>query len=305
MSKIFEAFENVLGKRYSRPPLGVAQAGLKVATASADVHRTNGHRNGNGTPAGTAQAPAAVSLVDTLRSVKIRLGHGVPLLPFDGSDPRAAEQYKIARTKILHHFSKPRCLVVSSAQVDDGKSVSAVNLAGCLALKAQTTVLLVDADMRRSRLADALGVPASPGLSEVLAGKCALEEAIVRLDPLPNLLFLPRGERPPNAAELLDSARWRSLSAIFRKEFGFVVIDAPPIGLVADYDLVQDVADGVVLVVRPDHTNRAVCLKTLAAIPPEKLLGVLINCAASWFFSRPLGHRYDYYYTDKAERFLR
>lgn len=246
-----------------------------------------------------------MSLVETLRSVKIRLAEGAPLLPFDGSDPRAAEQYKIARTKILHHFSKPRCLVVSSAQVDDGKSVSAVNLAGCLALKAQTTVLLVDADMRRSKLAEALGVPASPGLSEVLAGKCALEEAIVRLDPLHNLLFLPRGERPLNAAELLDSVRWRALSAVFRKEFGFVVIDAPPIGLVADYDLVQDVADGVVLVIRPDHTNRAVCLKTLAAIPPEKLIGVLLNCAASWFFSRPLGHRYDYYYTEKAGRFLR
>jgi capsular exopolysaccharide synthesis family protein len=239
-----------------------------------------------------------LSLVETLRSVKIRLADGVPLLPFDGSDPRAAEQYKIARTKILHHYSKPRCMVVSSAQMDDGKSVSAVNLAGCLALKAQTTVLLVDADMRRSRQAKALGVPGSPGLSEVLAGKCAIEDAVVRLDPLPNLLFLPSGERPLNAAELLDSVRWRSLSGVFRKEFGFVVIDAPPIGLVADYDLVQDVADGVVLVVRPDHTNRTVCLKILSAIPPEKLIGVLINCSTNWFLTRPHGHRYDYYYTD-------
>ena len=304
MSRVFEAFENVLGKRYSRPRLGAAQAGLNVATAVTEAPRTNGHRNGSSTATAAAPAPAPVSLVDSLRSVKIRLADGVPLLPFDGSDPRAAEQYKIARTKILHHFSNPRCLVVSSVQVDDGKSVSAVNLAGCLALKAQTTVLLVDADMRRSRLAEKLGVPESPGLSEVLAGKCALEEAIVRLDPLPNLLFLPRGERPLNAAELLDSVRWRALSAVFRKEFGFVVIDAPPIGLVADYDLVQDVADGVVVVVRPDHTNRAVCLRTLAAIPPEKLIGVLINCSANWIFSRPLGHRYDYYYTDKADRFL-
>jgi non-specific protein-tyrosine kinase len=221
-------------------------------------------------------------------------------LPFDGTDHHAAEQYKIARTKILHHFSRPRSVVVSSAQVEDGKSVSAVNLAGCLALKEQTTVLLLDADMRRSSLAETLGVPASPGLADVLAGRCGLDKAIVRLEPLPNLCFLPKGERPGNPTELLDSGRWRTVAALLKKEFGFVVIDAPPVGLVADYDLVEVVADGVILVVRPDHTNRALCLKAIESIPPEKMIGVLINCAKDWFLTKPLGHRYDYYYDDKS-----
>jgi capsular exopolysaccharide synthesis family protein len=231
----------------------------------------------------------------------MHLAEGAPLLPFDGADPVAAEQYKIARTRILQHPGKPRCLVVSSAQVDDGKSVSAVNLAGCLALKSQTSVLLVDADMRRSRLASQLGVPASPGLSEVLGGQCTLEEAAFRLDPMHGLYFLPRGERAASPAELLDSSRWRGLATMLKREFGFVVIDAPPIGLVADYDLVQDVADGVILVVRPDHTNRTLCMKTLASVPAEKMVGVLLNCFNNSFLTRPAGHRYDYYYYGCAD----
>jgi capsular exopolysaccharide synthesis family protein len=180
--------------------------------------------------------------------------------------------------------------------VEDGKSVTSVNIAGSLALKDQTTVLLVDADMRRSRLAETLGVSSPSGLSEVLLGQAALEDAVVRLDPFPNLYFLASGERSENPAELLDSSRWRALVALLRKEFGFVIIDAPPIGLVADFDLVQVIADGTILVVQPDHTNRALCYKALEAIPAEKLIGVLINCVEDWFLTRPLGHHYGYDY---------
>jgi capsular exopolysaccharide synthesis family protein len=257
-----------------------------------------GANGSNGGPSKHAPeaAPASPDLAGLLASARIQLKNGSPLLPFDGLNPRASEQYKIARTKILQHFSRPRCLVVSSAQVEDGKSVSAINLAGCLALKDQTTVLLLDADMRRSRVADHLGVPSSPGLADVLAGQCTLDKAIVQLAPFPNLYFLPKGETPANPAELLDSTRWRGLSAVLRREFGFVIIDAPPIGLVTDYDLLQDVSDGVILVVRPDHTNRSLCLKALESIPPEKFIGVLVNCAREWFLTKPLGHRYDYYY---------
>ena len=73
-----------------------------------------------------------------------------------------------------------------------------------------------------------------------------------------------------------------------------------PVGLVADYDLIQDVADAVILVVRPDHTNRSLCLKALESIPQEKLLGVIINSVTDWFLSRALGHDYSYY-SDKPK----
>ena len=77
--------------------------------------------------------------------------------------------------------------------------------------------------------------------------------------------------------------------------------DPPPpsIGLVADYDLVEAVADGVILVVHPDHTNRALGLKALNSIHPDRLIGVVLNCSPDWFLSRPFGHGYYHHYSDR------
>lgn len=217
------------------------------------------------------------------------------LFPFDGAEPRAAEQYRILRTKILLSPRPLRLLCVSSPQVGDGKSVTALNLAGALALKLGQSVLLVDGDFRRASLAGMLGLPASPGLANVLAGECHWSEAVGRLDRVSNLYFLPAGRRSEHPAELYDSAAWPALCAELRKHFRSVIIDSPPVGLVADYDLIEAVSDGVVLVVRPDHTRRDLCLQALQAVPAEKLVGVVINMAPNWFLFRRSGHGYAYY----------
>jgi capsular exopolysaccharide synthesis family protein len=298
MSRIFKAFEKAWEARHTAPLIAVEEAEGEGARCGAPVPR-NGSGRANGAPHPENGKSGGTVFVETLETVKVRLANGSPVLPFDGSEPRAAEQYKIVRTKILHHPAQPRCLVVSSAQTEDGKSINAVNIAGCMALKDQASVLLVDADLRRSELADTLGVPASPGLAEVLAGQATLEKAVVRLEPFPNLYFLPSGERHGSPTELLDSGRWRAVAALLKREFGFVVIDAPPIGLVADYDLIQDVADGVILIIRPDHTNRTLGLKAIESIPPEQLIGVVINCASEWFLTKSLGQRYYHYYDQK------
>jgi capsular exopolysaccharide synthesis family protein len=172
---------------------------------------------------------------------------------------------------------------VSSSGVGDGKSVNAVNIAGVLALKRDTQVLLLDADLRRSTLASVLGLPAGPGLSEVLAGSVNWRDAVVRISDAPNLYFMPAGTEEHNAAELLDSARWKTLCDTLRKTFSFVVIDSPPMGTVADYDLIQSQCDGVVLVARQDHSNRARLLKCISSVPQERLVGVLMNCVSPWF----------------------
>jgi len=299
MSRIFKAFEKAWEARHLAPQIAVEEAaGERSAPVVPAPKNGSGHTNGVPRP-GNGKPCGMVSL-DNVGAVRIRLTSGSPVLPFDGSAPRAAEQYKIVRTKILHHPAQPRCLVVSSAQTGDGKSINAVNIAGCMALKDQASVLLVDADLRRSEMADTLGVPASPGLADVLAGHATLENAIVRLEPFPNLYFLPRGERHGSPAELLDSGRWRAIAALLKREFGFVVIDAPPVGLVADYDLVQDVADGVILIIRPDHTNRTLSLKAIESIPPEQLIGVVVNCASEWFLTKSLGQSYYHYYDERS-----
>jgi receptor protein-tyrosine kinase len=223
-----------------------------------------------------------------------------PLLPFDNSDSQADEQYRIARTKICHHPKSPRVLAISSAAPQDGKSVTAINLAGALSLKVETRVLLVDADFRRASVHKVLGVPRAPGLSDVLRGTCELQQAIVRTEQLPNLYVLAAGTTVETPVELLDSARWSNLCGIFREAFFHTVIDSPPFASVADYDLIESNSDGVVIVVRPDHTNRQLCRKVLETVPKEKLLGVIVNCIPKWFLGKFASPANYYYYSSAS-----
>lgn len=229
------------------------------------------------------------------RVVRLCLSAFSPILPFDRVDYHAAEQYRIVRTKILHNSKKPRLIVVSSACSGDGKTVTSINIAASLALKDDSRVLLVDSDLRRPRVAEALAIAGSPGLAEVLAGETDLETALIRPEQFPNLAILPAGAVAGSAAELLDSERWRQFIQQARTQFGHVIFDAPPIATLADYDLIQLVCDAAILVIRPDHSDRSACLKALEAIAPEKMLGVVLNCVEDWWLWKAPVYGYGYY----------
>ena len=240
-------------------------------------------------PAPRAPEPAVAASASGFRRVAARVA--APVLPFDGLDQRASEQYRMARTRLLHDPRQPRVIVVSSAGVAEGKTVTSINLAGALSLKSDCRVLLIDGDLRRSALHAYLGLAASPGLTEVLSGACELEEAVVQVAQMPNLFVLAAGEASPNPAEMLDSNRWRALVHTLREQFRFVVIDSPPIGVVADYDLLQAVSDGVIVVARPDMTVRTALFKAVGSISARKRLGVVVNGVGGW-----PGNRGDYGY---------
>lgn len=247
-------------------------------------------------PAEFLEPPPPASRVRTL---PICLPELSPLMPFDGVHPAAGEQYRILRTNLLRYPKPLRVLAISSAGSGDGKTLSAINTAGALAMKPDITTLLVDGDLRRSSLARALGLPESPGLAEVIEGECGLEDALIRTEQFPNLYVLPAGKPQGNPAELLDSPRWRELCATVREGFRFVVIDTAPVASVADFDLVEAVCDGVVLVARPDHSNRTLCLKALEKVPKEKLVGVLLNCMEDWWLQPSHGSYYYYALSSK------
>jgi capsular exopolysaccharide synthesis family protein len=250
--------------------------------------------------AALAAPPPAAPVSHSVRTASLRIPAPSPLLPFGEGQERASEQYRILRTKIVQHPRQPRVLVVSSPAAGDGKSVSAINIAAALSLKTDANVLLIDADLRRSAVHVQLGLPESPGLAEVLRGDCAAEDAIIRTQEFPHLFTLTAGSVDENPVELLDSAAWRALCAAMREKFRFVVIDSPPVGAVADYDLIQAVSEGVILVIRPDHTDRGLCKRALATIPKGKLLGVVLNCVPEWALSSHASSDYYYYGGGKA-----
>jgi capsular exopolysaccharide synthesis family protein len=252
----------------------------------------------NAPPITPSAAQAAESADTSLAGVKVlslRISANTPVLPFDGNHGEASEQYRIIRTKLIHHPKQPRMIVIASAITGDGKTVTAVNLAGALSLKTESKVLLLDADFRHSQVHHQLGLPKEPGLADVLRGSATLEDALIQTEQLPNLYVLSAGEPKTNPAELLDSPRWPALCARLRQTFRYVIVDSPPVGAVADYALIQRVCDGVVLVVRPDHTNRSACLAALELIPKDRLVGAVLNCVPDWFLGRSSA---SYYYSD-------
>ena len=236
-----------------------------------------------------------------LRGVEVHIKHQTPLLPFAGDNSQAAEQYRIIRTKIVQHPRRPRVIVVSSAESGDGKSVTAVNIGGVISLNPEFNVLLCDVDLHRGSLAKYFDLPIKPGLADVLTGGASLRDCVVRIEPFPNLFFLPGGKSSRGPADLLNSRRWDTLVSALRKQFNYCILDTPPAGALADFQLAQASADGVVLVARQDHTNRMLWVRALETVPKEKMIGVIMNCVKPWFLARS-GSYYQYYHYSKYYR---
>ena len=229
-----------------------------------------------------------------VRSVSLRISDSSPLLSPQREDRRAAEQYRIIRTRIFHQVPGSSVTVICSPGIGDGKTVTSVNLAAALAHKSEDKVILVDADLRLSKVHERLGIPKTPGLAEVLSGTCTLEDAMLRVEQLPNFCVLPAGQAEVNPTELLDCSNWRALLARFREEFRRTIVDSPPVEAVADFELIAAICDGVVLVVRPDHTSRPLLASALAKVK-GKLTGVLINDVEDWFLWKRGSPSYHYY----------
>lgn len=257
---------------------------------------------GNVTESRTAEDETGSRALDTLERPTLSLS--VPecsrRIAFTAPSSEAAEQYRILRTKILHSPRRPQFVLISSPTAKDGKTTTALNLAWALAVGSQENVLLLEADLRRPGFHEQVpGIPRSPGLAELAAGEGSLSEVLVRLEHsdagrfASNLYVIPAGRAVVNAAELLSSRQWTELCGLFRTYFQFIIADSPPVAAVADYELIEAVSDGVVLVARPDHTKRKLLLDALEKTSKSKMLGILLNSVPKWFLWKY--HYHDFY----------
>jgi len=213
------------------------------------------------------------------------------------SQPRSAytEQYRSLRTRILEAGERMqmRAFVISSVGVAEGKTLTALNLAWLLAQTEGVRALLIDSDLRRPCATDYLGIEAKMGLSEVLGGQLRLEDAIVRLEPA-GLHLLPGGRPRDDVAELLSGPSYARILSEVRRMFDYIIIDAPPLGIFTDANVLMSKADGGLLVVRAGRTRYAAVDKLLEQMPKDRLLGVVLNRteeqpdAASYYYQ----HRY-------------
>ena len=196
------------------------------------------------------------------------------------SQPRSAytEQYRNLRTKVLQTGERMqmRAIVVTSAGIAEGKTLTALNLAWLLAQTEGVRALLIDSDLRRPCATDYLGIEAPVGLSEVLGGQVRVEDAIVRLEPA-GLYLLPGGRPRDDVAELLSGPSYARLLTEVRRMFDYIIIDAPPLGIFTDANVLMSRADAGLLVVRAGKTRYSAVEKLLLQMPKERLLGVVLN----------------------------
>lgn len=180
-----------------------------------------------------------------------------PLLStYDETGEASVEAYRILRTAIrfVDIESPIRTLLVTSASANEGKTLTAANLALALAESGER-VILVDADLRRSQLPGLFGVPAAPGLTTVVSSGMSELTGLRQLTD--RLALLPPGLLPPNPSEILGSKAVADLVDTLRGMADIVIFDAPPVLAVTDAHVLATQLDAVVLVVRHGRTQRA------------------------------------------------
>lgn len=218
----------------------------------------------------------------------------------DGENRDAAEAFRALRANLqyLAVQSPLRTLLVTSAAPEQGKTTVTAHLAVAIGRSGATTVA-VDADLRRPQLVEALGARASgPGLTGALVGAGALEDSLLDVD-LPggegsaegHVAFLPSGPLPPNPSELVSSVQMKQLLERLTELYDYVLIDSPPMLLVADALELARLVDGVVLVVRANRASRdeAREIRALTQRLGIHLLGVVLTDV------EPLGAYYGSY----------
>ncbi len=200
-----------------------------------------------------------------------------------------------AALRLASQSGGSRVYVITSCGPGEGKSTVSSRLALSLASAGVRTVL-IDADMRRPTAHLQLGVASERGLSFRLAGE-------VEVEPQPSgyahLDIMPAGVRPPNPGELLSRPELQSLVASLRQRYDAIIIDTPPLGLVADALPCAELADGILLVVRDRKTLRGTARRIVGQFGPlaVKLLGIVLNdekASAGGYYG--YGYSYGYGY---------
>lgn len=173
--------------------------------------------------------------------------------------------------------AKSRRLLITSSSPAEGKSTFATNLALTFAESGDRS-LVVDADLRRPRVADLFGIDGSVGLTTMLVGDVALEDAAVRWSETgPDVLTA--GKLPPSPAAVLTSQAFRKSLDHAAQSYDVVVVDSPPVLTVADSNLLAPLVDGVVIVVDASKTRRPQLALTLRSIESAggRVLGIVLN----------------------------
>ncbi len=225
-----------------------------------------------------AASVGVLALIPELRGDRNR-----PLTLAQDSESIGAEAFRKLRTNLRFvRAERPRAIAVTSASPEEGKSVTAANLALAIAQQGQT-VLLVDADLRRPVQHEIFESERAPGLSDALVGLVQPLAVAQPYHSMPNLYVMACGTEAPNPAELLGSESFIRFLHQMLNKFDTVIVDTPPVNLVTDAAVVGSVCDGVLLVAEAGSTDRSVLANAVNELRHARgsVLGIVLNRAGA------------------------
>jgi capsular exopolysaccharide synthesis family protein len=234
--------------------------GLLIGLGTAVLRRLLDTRiHGERDVAAITDTPVISSIVFDARAAERPL-----IVHLDPRSPRA-EAFRTLRTNLQFlDVAGSHSFLVSSSVPAEGKSTTAVNLAIALA-DAGSRVILVDADLRRSKVSDYMGVEGGAGLTDVLIGRAEVDDVVQRWGA-EDLFVLPAGKIPPNPSELLGSAAMAELIKQFERDYDVVIFDAPPLLPVTDAAVLAKRVGGAIMVVATGRTSRHQLTAALGAL---------------------------------------
>lgn len=284
MSRIHEALKKAEQERASREALSeqvdVGRTGPSSKELMSTILELDGRK-----PSASSDAMSKVEgplnfefLAKRCSRLDWRIDPEMTVFESGENGSEGAERFRTLRSRLFQIASTRtlRRVLITSSVPAEGKSFIAANLAHSLACRRDSRVLLVDGDLRASRLHSALGAPRAPGLTNYLRGEVD-EFAVIQVDKRNNLAFLPSGDAVADASELILGERMKQLLDLVTPAFDWVILDSPPALAVHDASLFADLCDGLLFVVKAGETSYENALKASSEFREKKLLGVVLN----------------------------
>lgn len=210
------------------------------------------------------------------------------------------EAFRVLRTKLEFLISEDRkdnVMIMTSFNSGSGKTYLSANIAMSLAIK-QKKVLIIDCDIRKAMASALVGSP-QVGLTHYLTGKeTDLHELIHTYKGNENLSILPVGIVPPNPTELLGNGRLKDLLEEVRSQYDYVLLDCPPIEVVADTEIISSYVDRTIFIVRAGLLDRSLLkeLQRLYNAGKYRNMALILNGTETRVGYHRYGYGYDYGY---------
>ena len=189
-----------------------------------------------------------------------------------------SEAFNTLRTNILFSGRDVKTILITSCVAHEGKSTVSFEVALSLA-EAGKKVLLIDADLRKSVFATRYTKEHGlSGLSQYLSGQADLDE-VTYATQVPNFNVIFSGPFPPNPSELVGNEAFRELMQINRERYDYVIVDAPPLGLVIDATVMAAVCDGAIMVINSGSVKYRVAQRVTEQLRKSgcRILGAVLN----------------------------